>query len=123
MPRDSLKKQGKVAGRSDARTKPRKRRRDAAELSSSSSSSSEDDNYLQAPKRKGKTTKSYSRQEDDDNEISGDYTPKYKDDKTGTRPLHPTALRFTLGIAEDLARQTATIVAKSLEDDGEVVCL
>ena len=51
----------------------------------------------------------------------GDYTLKYQDDNTGSRYIHPTALRFTLNIVEDLARDTTTSVSKSLKDDGELV--
>ena len=50
----------------------------------------------------------------------GDYTLQFQDDKTGRKNIHPSALRFTRKLVEDLARDTCVSVAKSLQDDGEL---
>jgi hypothetical protein len=51
----------------------------------------------------------------------GEYTLQFQDDKTGRKNIHPSALRFTLKLVGDLARDTSTSVSKSLYDDGELV--
>lgn len=89
----------------------------------SSSSSSEDDEEQVAapqPKRKSRSNSKASKKQAPPQKY-GEYTLKYQDDKSGSKYIHPTAVRFTLHAVEDLARDTIASVSKSLKDDGEQV--
>lgn len=88
------------------------------------SSDDEEEQAAAAPRRKtrGRPRKTPKRPPQEKQlEKWGDYTLKYQDDQSGNRYIHPTALRFTLGIVEDLARDSTDTVSKSLKDDGEMV--
>jgi len=85
-----------------------------------------DEEDAQAPlprKPRGSRPRKTPKEPEQELEKWGDYTLKYQDDETGSRNIHPAALRFTLDICQDLARETTASVAKSLKDDGELVRL
>ena len=90
-------------------------------FSEDSSSSSDDGLFNEAQTRKPRRGRPKRPRSHVPVEKFGDYILKYQDDKTGSRNIHPTALRFALGIVEDLARDTTASVSKSLRDDGELV--
>jgi hypothetical protein len=81
------------------------------------SSSSSEEPVVAPKKRRGRPPRkrSYSQIQ-----AWGDYTLQFQDDKTGRKNIHPSALRFTRKLVEDLARDTCVSVAKSLQDDGEL---
>lgn len=49
-----------------------------------------------------------------------DYTPQFRNDSTGRRTLHPSALRFAMKLMDEEGRRTTQSVSLRLHNNGEM---